>query len=352
MEFGERGGAYRFVMWTGRSVTPYGVFVYLVSLLIPAAEFMVVSFLIGCVVWGTSSTVPKIVAVSLGGAVVLLGAYVGLFLRWTGEAHFEAKNGRLVVRHGTRRIRGRAVTFSLATPVALYGEGPPKFQQLSLRQDRRRVRLGQVGNVFPHEYVRWNSWLREVGGSVDVQWQLPPQLHIDVDPIALDVATNGALAPLPDSHRAPLEIAVPQTRDANETGSDTHANEEEGTPTETWLTLHVASRRPKPIILVGEPLVELPVVRFENPSDRFWLRRGRYVVELRFGSPMSEVVTLNYKGQGILLFAPASREGDTVLPVGDADGQPRDAPDSMSSTRREVGRLRVRPRWRVVGLLG
>lgn len=99
-------------------------------------------------------------------AFSLLGLGVALGQWWDDETHFSVSNDRLLVRHGTRRLRGRSARFVVSEPVAFVGEGSRDSYRVFVEQDGARVNLGNAAEILPLQYVRWEQWMRAMGVAV------------------------------------------------------------------------------------------------------------------------------------------------------------------------------------------
>lgn len=93
----------------------------------------------------------------------LLGLAFTLGQWWDDATHLRVVDGHLEVRHGGRRLRGRAVRYSLDHPVLLIAEGPRDSVRMFVEQDQRRVDLGKADQLGADQLRDLGSWLRSQG---------------------------------------------------------------------------------------------------------------------------------------------------------------------------------------------
>jgi hypothetical protein len=162
--------------------------------------------------------------------------------------------------------------------------------------------------------------MRSVGGWVDMQWHMSAHLHVNEAPIALDVGAPYEPLPLPTSLSAPLEFAMASADNARGAGSDGTAEVAVRSAALPWQTLPLAKRSRQPMVHVGEAWQGAPRIPFSTPSDRVWLRRGSYVIELRFRSSVDGVTVSHEESSDWLYFTPARPDRSGAHPTADSGG--------------------------------
>lgn len=109
----------------------------------------------------------NVVVPALVTVFALLGLGVALGQWWDDETHFRVSGDKLTARHGTRRLRGRAVNFETNVPVTVTGEGSGRDYRIFVEQGTARVNVGTAGEILPLQYGRWVTWMRLMGIAVD-----------------------------------------------------------------------------------------------------------------------------------------------------------------------------------------
>jgi len=112
------------------------------------------------------------VFIPFAGTVFSFLALVVVLGQWWEDATFlDVVDGRVRVRHGTNKIRGRATWYDRSEHIALSGESARGGTVLFLDQEGRRVRLGEANAIMPLQSSRLQEWLRAAGFAVDRRWE-------------------------------------------------------------------------------------------------------------------------------------------------------------------------------------
>ena len=139
-------------------------------LVLPVLLVVSVIALVGALNQGTSDdsggaghiVIPAFVAVAS-----VLGLVVTLSQWWEDATFFVFDGAALTARHGSNRMRGKAVTFARTEPLHITTEGTGGNAAVFVAQGGDRVRLGETATSGPLQQPNLEAWLRTRGFTVE-----------------------------------------------------------------------------------------------------------------------------------------------------------------------------------------